>query len=26
VPARHVPSFAFQPPHYAARRYRRHAS
>jgi hypothetical protein len=26
VPARHVPSFASQPPHYAAQLYRRHAS
>jgi hypothetical protein len=26
VPARHVPSFASQPPHYAAQLYRRHSS
>ena len=26
VPARHVPSFASQPPHYAAKLYRRHAT
>ena len=26
VPARHVPSFAGQPPHYAAQLYRRHSS
>ena len=26
VPARQLPSFAAQPPHYAARLYRRHAS